>query len=66
MRLLVLAVAAMVMAGCGLMSKNEAAGSAYQTDQAKMAAVEQAASRVGVRVIWVNAPQRPAAPAGGS
>ena len=66
MRLLVLAAAAMAMAGCGSMSKNEASGSAYQPNEAKMAAVEQAAARVGVRVIWVNPPQRPAAPAGGS
>jgi len=66
MRLLVLAAAAMAMAGCGSVSKNEAAGSAYQTDQAKMAAVEQSAARVGVRVIWLNPPQRPATPAGGS
>jgi uncharacterized protein YceK len=66
MRLFVLVAAAMAIAGCGSVSKNEAARSAYESDQAKMATVEQAATRVGVRVIWLNPPQRPAMPTNGS
>lgn len=65
MRLFVLAATAMVLASCGTTSKDQTAGSAYEIDRAKMTAVEQSAARVGVRVIWLNPPQRPAAPNSG-
>jgi len=32
----------------------------YETDQAKVDAVERAAMRGGVRIIWLNAPQKAA------
>jgi hypothetical protein len=65
MRLFLLAAAAMAIAGCGSAPKNDAAVGPYATDQAKMSAVERSAAHVGVRVIWLNPPPRPAAPAGG-
>ncbi|MFN2644617.1 MAG: hypothetical protein ABR570_06480 [Burkholderiales bacterium] len=65
MKLFLLASAAIVIAGCGSAAKNDAVGGAYEDDQARMNAIEQQAARVGVRVIWVNPPQRAARPDGG-
>ena len=53
----VAALAAGVLAGCGTAPTWS---SAFAVDQDKVVAVENAASKAGVRVIWVNPPTRPA------
>jgi hypothetical protein len=62
MKRLLLLGAAMVgsmvgLAGCASTSTT-ASGYAYQTDFAKMSAVEDLARKRGVTVIWLNAPQK--------
>jgi hypothetical protein len=50
--------AAMVgLVGCASTSTT-ASGYAYETDFAKMSAVEDLARKRGVMVIWLNAPQK--------
>jgi hypothetical protein len=51
--------AAMVgLTGCASTPATATSGYAYQTDFAKMSAVEDLARKRGVTVIWLNAPQK--------
>lgn len=52
-------LAAFGLAGCAPLSPSTASQpGAGEIDYAKMAAVERAARRVGVTVLWINAPRK--------
>jgi hypothetical protein len=51
---------------CGCASPAvEPAADRYEVDMARINAVEQAATRVGVRVYWLNAPRKASKPVDG-
>lgn len=58
-------VAVVALSGCGTLPADMAESKTYVVDQQKMAAIERAASKNGVKVIWVSAPRRPATSSGG-
>lgn len=53
-----------VIAGCAS-PPNSASGEAFAVDERKMGAIEHQATQLGLRVMWVNPPRKPA-PASGS
>jgi hypothetical protein len=53
-----------VMAGCAS-PPTTASGEAFAVDERKMGAIEHQATQLGLRVMWVNPPRKPA-PAPGS
>jgi hypothetical protein len=58
---LILVFATAVLGGCMSTSKIEPSANFGEVDQARMSAVEQYASRLGVRVLWINPPTKPIA-----
>ncbi len=53
-----------VLAGCTTAPGPWVSSASTVTDNARVAAIERAANTSGVRVIWINPPQKNAAPAG--
>lgn len=53
-----------VVAGCATAPAHWVGSASTVTDNARVAAIERAANTTGVRVIWINPPQKNAAPAG--
>ena len=53
-----------VLSGCATAPAHWVSNDSMVTDNARMAAIERAAASTGVRVIWINAPQKNAVPAG--
>jgi hypothetical protein len=53
-----------LIAGCAT-QPDTASGDAFAVDERKMGAIEHQATQLGLRVMWVNPPRKPA-PASGS
>ena len=53
-----------VLAGCATAPGRRVSSASTVTDNARVAAIERATNTTGVRVIWINPPQKNAAPAG--
>ena len=54
---------ALIAAGCASQA-NRASGDAFAVDERKMGAIEHQATQLGLRVMWVNPPRKPAATPG--
>jgi len=55
-------VAITLVAGC---ASQAAPSDAFALDERKMGAIEHQATQLGLRVMWVNPPRKPAAAPGG-
>ena len=56
-------VALALIAGCASQA-NTASSDAFAVDERKMGAIEHQATQLGLRVMWVNPPRKPAAALG--
>jgi hypothetical protein len=61
---LLLAIAAFGFAGCASAPRSELGVSDDGVDRARMALIEENASRSGVRVFWMNPPRKPSTASG--
>ena len=57
-------VAMALITGCASQAST-APGDAFAVDERKMGAIEHQATQLGLRVMWVNPPRKPAAASGG-
>ena len=60
-----LAVLVVSLCGCATAPPSEATADLYQIDTVRVNAIEQAATRLGVRVYWINAPRKAGKPIDG-
>jgi len=65
MRLGFLLTVMVVASGCASADHVPTTAEMRSVDEAKMQQIEEAAARRGVRVYWVNPPQKPTSAAGG-
>ena len=62
MRLAFVLAVTVVASACASADKPQTTAGARNVDEAKMQAVEEAAEHRGVRVYWMNPPEKPTAP----
>jgi hypothetical protein len=51
-------IALSVLAILGMVGCSSAPTVSYETDHAKVAAIERAAAATGVKILWINRPQK--------